>query len=56
MFVIDTVDRDQGLDIERLGIRVLVTDTLMKSVEDRARLARETLEFAVKVLYERIDR
>ncbi len=49
MFVIDTVDGDQGLEIERLGIRVLATDTLMKSVEDRARLARETLEFAVKV-------
>jgi len=47
MFVIDTVDREQRLEIERLGMRVLVTDTLMKSVEDRTRLAEEVLEFAV---------
>jgi len=46
MFVIDTLDADQRLEIERLEIRVLVTDTLMKSVDDRARLAREVLDFA----------
>ncbi len=48
MFVIDTVDRDQRLEIERLGMRVLVTDTLMRSVKDRAILAREVLDFAVE--------
>ena len=46
MFVIDDVDCDQRLEIERLGTRVLVTDTWMKSMEDRARLAREVLDFA----------
>ncbi len=48
MFVIDNVDRDQRLEIERLGMRVLVTDTLMKTAEDRARLAREVLHFTAK--------
>ena len=47
MFVIDTVDAEQRQAIEALGIRVLVTDTLMKAVEDRGRLAREAIEFAV---------
>jgi len=48
MFVIDNVDGDQRLEIERLGARVLVTDTLMKTIEDRARLAREVLDFAAE--------
>jgi LPPG:FO 2-phospho-L-lactate transferase len=48
MFVIDNVDRDQRLEIERLGVHVLTTDTLMKSVDDRARLAREALGFAAE--------
>ncbi|HLF28909.1 MAG TPA: 2-phospho-L-lactate transferase [Anaerolineae bacterium] len=48
MFVIDTVDKDQRLEIERLGMRVLVTDTLMKSVADRGRLAEEVLDFALE--------
>jgi LPPG:FO 2-phospho-L-lactate transferase len=46
MFVIDSMDTEQRLEIEKLGIRVLATDTLMKSIEDRARLAREVLDFA----------
>ena len=48
MFVVDEVDGDQRLEIERLGVRVLTTDTLMKSVDDRARLAREVLDFAAE--------
>ncbi|HET7091768.1 MAG TPA: 2-phospho-L-lactate transferase [Anaerolineae bacterium] len=47
MFVIDEVDGDQRLEIQRLGVRVLTTDTLMKSVDDRARLAREVIAFAI---------
>jgi len=46
MLVIDSVDRDQRLEIERLGVRVLVTETLMSSMEDRARLAGAVLDFA----------
>ncbi|HJW82819.1 MAG TPA: 2-phospho-L-lactate transferase CofD family protein, partial [Anaerolineae bacterium] len=49
MFVIDAVDAEQREPIEALGIRVLVTDTLMKAVEDRVRLAREAIEFAAGI-------
>lgn len=45
-FVIDRADATQRESIEKLGMRVLVTDALMKSVEDRARLAKEVLDFA----------
>jgi LPPG:FO 2-phospho-L-lactate transferase len=45
-FVIDHADAAQRADIERLNMRVLVTHTLMRDQADRARLARETLEFA----------
>jgi LPPG:FO 2-phospho-L-lactate transferase len=42
---IDIVDADQAPAIEALGLMVLVTDTVMRSDEDRARLAEEVLEF-----------
>jgi LPPG:FO 2-phospho-L-lactate transferase len=45
-FVIDHADAAQCADIERLNMRVLVTDTLMRDRADRARLAREILDFA----------
>jgi len=45
-FVIDQADADQHAEIERLNTRILVTDTLMRDAADRARLAREMLEFA----------
>ncbi len=48
MFVIDAVDAEQVLEIERLGIGVLVTDALMKSVEDRGRLAKEVIDFTAE--------
>jgi len=48
MFVIDAVDKEQVAGIEGLGMRVRVTDTLMKSIEDRGRLARDVLDFAGK--------
>ncbi|HLF76830.1 MAG TPA: 2-phospho-L-lactate transferase [Dehalococcoidia bacterium] len=44
-FVLDTQDRASAPDIEALGLRVLVTDTVMHSSRDRARLAQETLNF-----------
>ncbi len=44
--VIDAVDRDLAADIEELGPRVLVTETVMGGEEDRRRLASEVLDFA----------
>jgi LPPG:FO 2-phospho-L-lactate transferase len=45
-YVIDRADANQQADIERMNMRVLVTDVLMRDRADRARLARETLDFA----------
>jgi LPPG:FO 2-phospho-L-lactate transferase len=42
-FVLDQVDADQQTAIEALGLKVLVTDTIMKSDEDKIRLANEIL-------------
>ena len=45
-FVLDRVDVDQEPAIRELGVRTLVTDTVMADRDDRARLAREVLAFA----------
>mgnify|MGYP000642674584 CR=1 FL=1 len=45
-FIIDRADAELARDIEALGLRVLVTDTMMTSDAVREELARETLEFA----------
>lgn len=43
--VIDHRDRNERVGIEALGMRVLVTDAVMRDGADRARLAREVVEF-----------
>jgi LPPG:FO 2-phospho-L-lactate transferase len=45
-FVLDEIDRSSEGDVEALGLRTLVTDTIMRDVAGRARLARAVLEFA----------
>ena len=44
-FVLDTVDKQLEGEIMALGVTTLVTNTLMKSHEDRSRLAQEILGF-----------
>jgi LPPG:FO 2-phospho-L-lactate transferase len=44
--VIDRRDERMTTEIEGLGIAVLCTDVIMRSDEDKERLARETLDFA----------
>jgi len=44
--VIDREDAAQAARIEALGMRVLVTDTIMRSEEERSRLAADVLHFA----------
>ena len=49
-FVLDEQDEDHKMTIAfELGIRTLVTDTVMKADQDRLRLAREVLEFAAQL-------
>jgi LPPG:FO 2-phospho-L-lactate transferase len=43
--VVDRTDDGERAGIEALGMRVLVTESVMRDAEDRARLASETLEF-----------
>jgi len=43
-FVIDVKDGDEKSRIEQIGIDVKVTDTVMKSLEDKVRLAKTVLE------------
>jgi LPPG:FO 2-phospho-L-lactate transferase len=45
-FVLDTVDGATSPSIEALGMRTLVTDTIMSDDAGRARLAGEVLDFA----------
>ena len=45
-FVLDERDAHLRAEIEAMGIGVLVTDTLMKDRDDRARLACEVVNFA----------
>ncbi len=46
-FVIDVQDATQAPAIEALELRTLVTNTVMQDDEDRRRLAREMLDFAL---------
>lgn len=45
-FVIDDADARQATEIEDLGLPTLVTGTVMETLADRERLARETIDFA----------
>jgi len=44
-FVLDQLDADQESAIQSLGMKTLVTNTIMPTVEDRKRLASEVVSF-----------
>jgi LPPG:FO 2-phospho-L-lactate transferase len=44
--IVDRTDDDERDGIEALGMRVLITQSVMRDAEDRARLASETLAFS----------
>jgi len=49
-FILDQQDEDLKITVAfELGVRTLVTDTVMKADGDRLRLAREVLEFAAQL-------
>ncbi len=45
IFVLDEQDQELRDPIRSLGLEVLVTDTIMNTLEDKARLAREILDY-----------
>lgn len=54
VFVIDTRDAAERGAIESLGMRVVVTDTIMGERQDRERLAGEVLDAAAQVRSDRV--
>jgi LPPG:FO 2-phospho-L-lactate transferase len=46
VLVIDNADEDLAADIEQLGVRAVVTDTIMDSMEKKMALARTTVAAA----------
>ncbi len=48
-FVLDNVDIDQKEIVEQWGIISLATNTIMASIDDRIRLAKEVLEFSLNL-------
>jgi len=44
--VLDQIDSRQSQEILSLGIKTCLADTLMRTIQDRARLAKEVVEFS----------
>ena len=42
--IIDEIDKELKTEIEKLGMKVFVTNTIMKTLEDKIRLAKFVLE------------
>jgi LPPG:FO 2-phospho-L-lactate transferase len=49
-FVIDLVDSGLEPEIQHLGMRTHVTDAIMKTPLDRARLAKEVITFGIEII------
>ena len=47
--MLDIQDEHSASDIERLGLKVLVTNTMMHSIEDRCQLAENVLSFCREI-------
>jgi LPPG:FO 2-phospho-L-lactate transferase len=54
-FVIDTEDQASAEDVRASGMEVLVTNTVMRTLEDRTALARAVLAFAQTVRERRLQ-
>lgn len=46
-FIIDNMDQDEAQRIEKLGLKVVVTNTIMKNLQDKMRLAKTTIKSAL---------
>jgi LPPG:FO 2-phospho-L-lactate transferase len=49
-FVLDDLDHEEELQIKQMGIKTLVRNTIMKTRSDRAKLARQVIEFGESIL------
>ena len=48
--IIDRIDEHEAAAVEKLGIKVKIADTVMRSMQDRIDLAETTLEFALGLI------
>jgi LPPG:FO 2-phospho-L-lactate transferase len=48
-FILDDIDKTQDEVIQEMGLFTLVTDTIMKTKEDRVRLAQEAIKFGLDI-------
>jgi len=46
-FIIDNMDRDEKGRIEKLGLKVVATNTVMKTIQDKIRLAKTAIKSAM---------
>jgi len=49
-FVMDNTDKNMSVEIQKKGLQTLVTNTLMKTIADRQRLAQEVIEFGKELI------
>jgi LPPG:FO 2-phospho-L-lactate transferase len=54
-WVIDDVDRELGATIEALGCRIKVCNTIMRTLDDKRRLAHDTVELAFELAKEAVE-
>ena len=54
-WVIDEVDRGFGAAIEALGCRVKVCNTIMRTLDDKRRLAHDAVELAFELAVEAVE-
>ena len=50
-FVIDQMDSELVSEIQQLGVQTLVTDVIMKTPLDRARLSKEVIDFGARIIH-----
>ena len=54
-WIIDSVDRDLAPAIEALGCRVKVCNTMMRTLDDKRRLAHDAVELAFELAVECVE-
>ena len=54
-WIIDSVDRNLAPAIEALGCRVKVCDTIMRTLDDKRRLAHDAVELAVELAMDSVE-
>jgi LPPG:FO 2-phospho-L-lactate transferase len=49
-FILDQIDQKMEKEVQKLGMHIYITDTIMKTDQDRVRLAKEVIEFGERLI------